>query len=447
MNTAPLRAALLLAVLPMAVAADAQPAAQAAIDRGVREAFLFAFPAYQIARTRANAFALGGRAMLNRFGHRTRLATPTDRAVTTPNNDTLYSSAWLDLTQGPVTLRVPALPDRYHSVALMDVFTANFAVLGTSTGGRGGTYLVTPPGWRGAVPAGVTRVAAPTRYVWALARILVDGEADLPAATAAQARFTIDGPETPLDASAKPLPAIPEPQQMLAAVATLLGRSGVPAEHAAAARRAARYGVTPGQADPWASLSPAVRESWTRQFPQLLASLRQGFAARGTAGNGWSYPPASLGTFGSDFAYRSAVALGGLAALPTSEALYLSRAGAPGRCATVTVPPVPMQARGFWSLSMYEVTPEGQQFFVANPISRYAIGDRTPGLVRAPDGSVRLHLGPVAPAGAGANWLPAPAGRWSVTFRIYRPSPAIMRGRWSLPAWEEHDCAKPATPG
>jgi hypothetical protein len=90
-------------------------------------------------------------------------------------------------------------------------------------------------------------------------------------------------------------------------------------------------------------------------------------------------------------------------------------------------------AGAFWSLTMYEVTPEGRAFLVDNPLSRYAIGDRTHGLVRGADGSLEIHLQHDRPAEE-ANWLPAPAGPMRLVLRAYEPSEALIDGTWRMPA-------------
>src|SRR5438046_2653718 len=103
-------------------------------DPSMRAAFQFAFPIYEMARTRANALgndSSPGLQTANTLAHSAALADHRSRKVTSPNNDTLYSASWLDLADGPVMLDMPALPERYHSVALMDIFTDNFAILGT----------------------------------------------------------------------------------------------------------------------------------------------------------------------------------------------------------------------------------------------------------------------------------------------------------------------------
>src|SRR5262245_29277702 len=134
-----------------------------------RRATVFFFPLYEMWRTRWNAILNPGnprRGMENRFGHARMLADHRSRAVTTPNNDTLYSSAWLDLSQGPLVLTVPDTGDRYYSLAFMDAWTNNFAYVGRrTTGTRAGRHLVAGPDWSGAPPAGHGLIHAPTNMV------------------------------------------------------------------------------------------------------------------------------------------------------------------------------------------------------------------------------------------------------------------------------------------
>jgi hypothetical protein len=76
-----------------------------------------------------------------------------------------------------------------------------------------------------------------------------------------------------------------------------------------------------------------------------------------------------------------------------------------------------------------------QGLMVDNPIRRYAIGDRTPALIRDADGSVRIVLQHAAPADpARVNWLPAPAGPFMLMLRLYGPDAAAQTGRWTPPA-------------
>ena len=96
--------------------------------------------------------------------------------------------------------------------------------------------------------------------------------------------------------------------------------------------------------------------------------------------------------------------------------------------------------RAFWSLTMYEVTPEGRAFLVDNPLSRYAIGDRSHGLVHGADGSLEILLQHERPASEReTNWLPAPAGPMRLVLRAYEPSEALLDGTWAAPAVKRVD--------
>ncbi|MFN7398776.1 MAG: DUF1254 domain-containing protein, partial [Sandaracinobacter sp.] len=158
-------------------------------------AALKAYPVYAVARTESETrFRARPDAAADASGlrHISRLSGPRDRWVTTPNSDTLYSSAFLDLSEGPVELDIPALPGRYHSVALMDARTDNWLILGTRDGEQPARTirLEFGDGDKGArLPEGAripTTYRAPTDRVWLLIRVLVDGPEDLAAAQAAQ---------------------------------------------------------------------------------------------------------------------------------------------------------------------------------------------------------------------------------------------------------------------
>jgi hypothetical protein len=109
-----------------------------------RDAYIFTFPLYESYRIRylAQCSPLNREPSLpNRFRHRREPADRHSRSVTTPNADTLYSSAFLDLSAGPLLLEVPDMADRYFSLTLMDFYTNNFATIGSrTTGGKGGKF-------------------------------------------------------------------------------------------------------------------------------------------------------------------------------------------------------------------------------------------------------------------------------------------------------------------
>jgi hypothetical protein len=179
----------------------------------------------------------------------------------------------------------------------------------------------------------------------------------------------------------------------------------------------------------------------------LHAGLRAGLARGARLVDGWSFPAPAIGNFGTDYALRASVALGALAALEPAEAIYLSAqadsTGAPLAGAhryRVAIPAGGIATDAFWSLSMYELTPDGRLFFVDNPIRRYAVGDRTRELVRRADGSIDLWVQTEAPSsadvGRSTNWLPCPTGAFRLVLRAYQPRPDLLLGRAPLPRIE-----------
>lgn len=409
------------------------------------EAALKAYPVYSFVRVRDETLLRArheGVAGANRLQHRPNLAGPRDRVVTTPNNDTLYSSAFLDLAAGPVVLTMPALPGRYHSVAVMDARTDNVLVTGTRDGGRPGRLVLAYgpqpiPAELSAPDVRVHRLTTPE--AWLLVRILVEGPADLDAARAAQSGFVLDVPPASRrpDRPADVRPVLPDPATLLAAANPLVAESP---HLAAPALAATGYGQAPGAFE----ALPLWRQwLWRLLMPRLYERIRMGLhqGAR-TTGDGWSRTPPGIGTADAPDTLRSAVALAGLGALPADEAVYWSAvidsrgnelSGA--RAYRLTIP-ADVPARAFWSLSMYERLPDGRLFYVDNPIARYAVGDRVPDLARNPDGSLTLTIAARDP-GPGSNWLPAPAGKaFTLIFRAYLPEEPILSGRWRLPPVE-----------
>ncbi|MCF5139293.1 DUF1254 domain-containing protein, partial [Pseudomonas lactis] len=129
-----------------------------------KEAYLYGFPVVQMYKTLyTQAVDKGGahfKAPFNRIDNSAQVLTPKDNAVTTPNVDTPYSFVWMDLRKEPLVLTLPKVEDnRYYSVQLIDLYTQNFAYLGTrSTGNNGGHYMIAGPDWKGQQPVDIDRV-------------------------------------------------------------------------------------------------------------------------------------------------------------------------------------------------------------------------------------------------------------------------------------------------
>ncbi len=435
------------------VAAPAKPAAQVAAEpkaladtpeiQALRRAFRFGFAPYEMLRTRqaqaARVAAAGMGSGINALIPRLTLADAGSREVTTPNNDTLYGSAWLDLSQGPVFFSIPPL-NRYHSAALMSITSDVVAVLGTRTvGSAGGRYAIVGPNFSGDLPKGVEMVRSQSNDAWLLVRVVVNGPEDLAAAADGLTRYTLSavGGENPIDLA---VPARPDGKAFITAVNLAIERSG---DERLQAR--ARGFADQGIGTPWDQLSPQLQALWNDSLPALVAELRDGLSGGETV-NGWAYPPFNMALYGEDDDLRARVALGGLAALPRVEAVYFTaRSDGEGKPLTgekswrLKIPPgLPVGA--FWSLTMYQQEADGRLFFVPNALDRFAVGDRSRHLRPERDGSIELFIQNPKPSGERVvNWLPAPKGKFVLMFRAYLPGAGLLDGSIRLPPVTEDE--------
>ncbi|MEN7529839.1 DUF1254 domain-containing protein [Cupriavidus sp. DL-D2] len=423
----------------------------ATLDQRIRDAFIYTFPLHDLARTRwrfTQTDPAHGKPA-NQLHHNRHLLDDRARQVTMPNNDTLYSLAWLDLSGGPAALEMPDMGSRYYSVALMDAFTNNFACLGPRTNGAGAhVFVIAGPNHhvsaQADLPDGAVLVRAPCNDVWMLARVLVDGPDDLPAVHAMQDQMRLRTSNVP----PAPFAATPDetrPDTYLRLVNEALARNGVPTHEQEMVDGFADLGVRAGEPGAWDTLPEPTRDAWQRLWPTLRHDLEhppKGSIRRHGPRGSWFSGLDHIGNFGADYVYRAYIALVGLGALERQEAIYAS-ALTDGAGQTLDGAhryrlrvPAQMPVNAFWSLSMYEFEPDGRRFFTANPIQRYAIGDRTPGLVRNADGSLDLHIQCDEPGEGSANWLPAPKGRFALALRYYHPQAELIEHRFVMPDTE-----------
>jgi hypothetical protein len=397
-------------------------------------------------------------APLNEFWHARHLIDATYRDGGAPNNDTLYSLAWLDVGTEPVILSVPEVDDRYYAIELASMDSDNFAYVGVrTTGPRAGNHAVVGPRWRGELPSGV-RPLEPSRTpsVLVAGRTAVDGPGDLPAVHAVQDRYRL----TPLSAWGRPdarrparrdvLTPAGDPTDPLGQWRTMnaaMTENPPQPRHDELLRLFATIGVGPGMNVD--EQSDEVRTALGRAAGDARAMMKRAAVANdlGRMVNGWLYPAPTLGRAGvhDDLLTRAIQqCMVGLVANDPEEAVYLvATTDAAGRAldgagayelrfAAGELPPV----NAFWSLTMYEENPPGLHNFVDNPARRYSIGDRTPNLGYGPDGSLTLCLRADPPGGErDANWLPAPdRGHFMVILRTYVPGEDIIAQRWRPPA-------------
>ena len=407
------------------------------------EAYIYTLPLVVMETFRRRRIARAG---MHRLLHAPRLLNPRDRAITTPNNDTLYTDFWLDLRLGPVRITLPDTAERYISLHIVDAWSNTVAVLSPRTTGTGPltVTLVGPTNDTRGLSGNIIR--CPTAMTMGLFRTLVDGPDDLPGARAAQAAIVLDSPEYKGEEGSLIDRHAPW-QSYFAEASRLMQLNSPPVTDLALLRRIRALGIGPDQHFDPDGFSNADAQAITEGINQAiveLQSMQQASSGASALSAGWQFPPRNMSVFGQDYRNRAHIAITALLALPLEEATYI-RADAmagqafDGRQLWRWHFPAgrPLPADAFWSLTLYEPTADGESFLVDNQLDRYAIGDRTPGLKINDDGSLDIWIGHGHPGAAReSNWLPAPPGRFNLWLRAYHPGTSLIEEKYQIPALE-----------
>lgn len=437
------------------------PTSEASTDEAqaiAQEAYIFLYPLVLFDLTRkqminADPKVNPAAGPANAFTH-LRAFPPADaRVVVRPNFDTLYSLAWLDMTNGPVIVSTEDTGGRYYLLEIVEMWTDAFAVPGARTNGTGAaSFAVVPPGWTGSLPPGVERIDSPTPNAWVCGRTQTNGPNDYAAVHKIQDGYKVtllaDWGKTPrkieqkidpsVDTKTEPLRLLNEmsPQKFFEYAAELMKVNRPHLTDWSTVARMKRIGLEPGRSFDNTKVSADVLAQGAEAGLKLIHDKTSTIAR---VANGWVMNTETIGVYGNYYLKRAIIAMIGLGANQPEDAIYpLNVADADGKPVDAEnnyvlhfnkdeIPPV----GAFWSLTMYDA--EG--FQVANPINRFAIGDRDP-LKFNSDGSLDIYIQNQNPGpDKESNWLPAPkSGALGLTLRLYAPKPEVLDGRWNPPA-------------
>jgi hypothetical protein len=451
-----------IALLPALrfTAASAQASITPAEARAIaKEAYIYGEPmvdnyriqhAYFVDRTNPEF-----KAPWNQLWNSARLFSPADKAVQTPNSDTLYSMIGADLRSEPIVLTAPAMEkERYFSVQLIDWYTFNFDYIGTrTTGNGGGNFLLAGPGWKGDTPKGVDKVFhSETELAFPGYRTQLFNPGDIDNVRKIQAGYRVQplsaflGQPAPAAAPAIDFirPLTPERQRTSPEFFNILNFvlqfCPTNASETELMARFAKIGVGAGKTFAASALSPdvktAIEQGMADAWADLGALQKRIDAKEVTLGE-------MFGTreyLKNNYLYRMAAAVNGIYGNSKQEAMYpIYSIDADGeklegtkryavRFAPDQLPPV----NAFWSLTMYELP---ESLLVANPLNRYLLNSpMLPQMKRDADGGLTLHIQNESPgADKEANWLPAPKGPFVMFMRLYWPKPEALEGRWTAP--------------
>lgn len=392
-------------------------------------------------------------APINHFGRARVLYGPDSKDGVGVNNDTLYTNVWFDLEAGPFVVETPDFKGRYYTFTVYQGDTSSAESLGHRThGSQMPPLFVYGENFTGEVPEGLVPVRGNTRYILLSGRILVDGsEEDLARAHALQDQVrsrTFHAwqagveKEPPVTWQRALLPSSVDSEDELAffhMLGSVLQDWLIQPEEAELVASLAAIGLTPETGFDPAQLSPADLDTLRRGLADARVLVDYHSHRLGVDSGGWT-TNYSGGFFGNDYLLRAAVAKDQIGVSVPEEAVYpIGRVDSTGepltgehqyriRLAGDNLPPV----KGFWSVTLYD----DDGILVDNPINRYAIGDRTIGLVTAENGDIVIALQREEPTEAGVNWLPTPEGPFYLMMRLYIAEEAVLDGTWTPPPIE-----------
>jgi hypothetical protein len=424
-----------------------------------REAYIYAFPMVETYKTlykqAIDRTSPDYKAPLNQLGHSRTVATPNDKFVVTPNSDTPYSFAWLDLCAEPMVITLPKIePNRYYSVQLVDLYTHNFGFLGTrSFDNEGGDFLIAGPDWRGEKPGGIRAVIpCETRILYALFRTQLFNPVDLKTVHQIQDAYQVQPLNLYLgNAALHAAPAVDWPPlvegmsesvKVFSYLNFLLQFCPTHPSEKEMMARFAKLGIGAGKPFSDEGFAPEIKKAIEEGIAAVWQEDFDAFMKRANAGEVTSGDLFGTREFlKNNYLYRFAGAKLGLFGLSREEALYPPYfVDAQGdkldgakyayvlRFEKGQVPP----AGAFWSFTMYDGS---TQFLVANPLNRYLLNSTMlDSFQYGVDGSLTFTVQKDSPgAGKESNWLPAPAGPFYCIMRIYIPQPAVFSGQWKQP--------------
>jgi len=423
-----------------------------------KSAFVYGFPLatnYQTMYKQAiDAGNPDYRAPFNVLTSSANVATSDDKFVVTPNSDTPYSYLWLDLRAEPAVVTMPKIEkNRYYTGQIIDLYTFNFAYVGTrSYGNDGGAFMIAGPGWKGDTPKGVKAVFnAETEFAYILFRTQLFSPADLNNVRKIQAGYKAEplskflGQPGPTAAPAInwPIPAA----DMLTTPALftylnfMLQFCPPISSETALMERFAKLNIGAGKTFDFSKLSPeqqkAVNEGIADAGNEMDALMKQINAEEVSSSQMFG----TRAFMKNNYLYRYAGAKLGLYGNSGDEAIYLayfvdashapldaSKSNYELRFPKGQFP----QALAFWSLTMYDGK---SQFLVANPLKRYLLNSTMLKTFKyGDDGSLTFYVQKSSPGAAReTNWLPAPDGPFYTILRMYMPAPEVVDGTWKKP--------------
>ncbi|THD66458.1 DUF1254 domain-containing protein [Robertkochia marina] len=439
-----------------------------------KEAYIYGFPMVVNYKT-MNMYVLNEnspeyKGNFNEMQCDARLLGPEDKAIVTPNSDTPYCMLWADMRSEPLVISIPAMePDRFFHFQLIDLYTHNFAYLGSlTTGNEGGNYLIAPSDWSGETPEGINEVIkCETDMFFSVIRTQLMNNDDLPNVKNLMDGYELQtlssflGEDPVAVKSLTDFPTWEEGAQFTPKAFSYLDymlnfTNPVPEEQALRDKLAKLDLGTEGEFN-MDNFEPEVQAAIEKGVSEAFKEMETFITENNTD------PLMSSKIFGTrDFLAETATESFGMKNyyMLRATAAHLGLYGNSGKEAIyptylMEVPGTPFNAKehnytltfhkdsmppvnAFWSLSMYDGK---TQLFIENDLDRYLLNSNNKDqYVYGDDGSLTLYIQKEPPGKAlEPNWLPAPDGPFYCVLRLYGPKEEALNGTWVNPPLKRND--------
>jgi hypothetical protein len=417
-----------------------------------QDAYIYGYPLVVMDAT--EEAITSAKAPVNQFLHLKEFPEADFEAATSPNADTLYSSAWLDVSKEPILLSVPEIKDRYYILQFLDAWTNVIGSISPRTvGSSEGSFAIVGPNWKGTLPKNIEGLKCPTNTVWLIGRIKTDKKEEYPLVNALQDQLQLR-PLSYWGKSYQPKPDNSNKQKIdfhdspaehvnqMDAIAfyskmnQLLKEDPPPERDRPIFKKLEKIGVLPDQNFKAKSFSQKQLEELNQGLKNARAKIKAEWRDPKTSKvNGWNIFRKNIGDFGTDYLLRATIAYGAIGANLANDAIYamtrFDRDEIPLNASypyyihfkKEELPPT----NAFWSLTLYN----DLQFFVPNLLHRYNLSS-SDALKYNEDGSLDIYIQIKSPGKEKlSNWLPAPNGDFNLILRIYQPKAEALNGKWN----------------
>lgn len=426
----------------------------------LEDAFMFCLPLLVMDATATKSTntveVTGEQAPENQLFHATNLVDASFKDVVTPNVDTIYSQAFLNLESDAVIMQFPKT-ERFCTVEIMDAYSNCITVLDASAfENEVETFILTGTNFEEAIPEGMQELKSPTSRVWVLIRTLCNNQNDLENVYAIQnqmdcytysmyqAGTTKEQPKGTFKEENNYVP-IEHLQTMsmdtfFNTANALMVKNPPAKEDQEMLDKMAEIQVGPGLTFDANIFGEEADNIWKELMKNAINLTLQGSSQYMVKNGCWSFFGEPIAEFGTAYAYRALIALAGFGANPVSTAVYpKAEYDSDGERLTGTnqyvlhfekdqLPPVKDQ--GFWSVTAYD---SSNNFLIDNELDRYCINDRSE-VQYNEDGSLDIYVQKEKPEeDKVSNWLPVNDGEFHLFLRIYSPTDTVLNGEWNAP--------------